>query len=234
MKTLTEWSLQFDLLYNNITSNKAPGLEEYEKSVFLSDAELSLMKDVFTAKGNALQEGIDDSERRQSDFRSLITSVELVGEPTPSNPFNKNSNTRTFQYPNDMFVVLNEEVFFDGKSYIVVPLSREVYARLRKKPYKYPPKGQIWRLETDDNRVELISNIPQGSSGFSYQMRYVKRPTPIILTDLPQGLSIWGVRTATNCTLPEHLHDEILQRAVLLAKLAWNDAVAPHANEQKG
>ena len=233
MKTLTEWSLEFDLLYNNITSNKAPGLEEYEKSVFLTNGQLALVKDVFTAKANGLQEGIDDSERRQSDFRSLVTSKRL-DVSTTNNKFNTSGNTRRYEYPSDLLIVLNEEVFYDGKSYTVVPLSHEAYARLRKKPYKYPPKGQIWRLNTDDDMVELVSNIPLGASSFEYQMRYVKRPTPIILTDLPQGLSIEGVSTATNCTLPEHLHDEILQRAVLLAKLAWNDAVAPHANEQKG
>ena len=30
----TEFSNQFDVFYNNITSNQAPGLNEYEKSVF--------------------------------------------------------------------------------------------------------------------------------------------------------------------------------------------------------
>ena len=30
-----EFSNEFDILYNNISSNQAPGLDEYEKSVFL-------------------------------------------------------------------------------------------------------------------------------------------------------------------------------------------------------
>jgi hypothetical protein len=36
--TTSEFSNQFDVLYNNITSNQAPGLDEYEKSVFLTKA----------------------------------------------------------------------------------------------------------------------------------------------------------------------------------------------------
>lgn len=36
--TLQEFSDEFDVLYNNITSNQAPGLNEYEKSVFLTKA----------------------------------------------------------------------------------------------------------------------------------------------------------------------------------------------------
>mgnify|MGYP006975185555 CR=1 FL=1 len=34
--TNNEFSNEFDVLYQNITSNQAPGLDEYEKSVFLS------------------------------------------------------------------------------------------------------------------------------------------------------------------------------------------------------
>lgn len=36
--TNKEMSDQFDLLYNNITSNQAPGLNEFDKSVFLTKA----------------------------------------------------------------------------------------------------------------------------------------------------------------------------------------------------
>jgi hypothetical protein len=36
--TNPEFSDEFDIYYNNITSNQAPGLNEYEKSVFLTEA----------------------------------------------------------------------------------------------------------------------------------------------------------------------------------------------------
>ena len=47
MKTVTEWSLEFDLLYDNITSHKAPGLTSYEKSVFLTRAEESVVTGLY-------------------------------------------------------------------------------------------------------------------------------------------------------------------------------------------
>ena len=34
--TLQEFDLEFDALYNNISSNQAPGLNSYEKSIFLT------------------------------------------------------------------------------------------------------------------------------------------------------------------------------------------------------
>lgn len=36
--TNAEFSNEFDTLFNNITSNQAPGIDEYEKSVFLTQA----------------------------------------------------------------------------------------------------------------------------------------------------------------------------------------------------
>jgi hypothetical protein len=38
MDNVTEWSDAFDLYYNNIMSNAAPGLTEYDKSILLTDA----------------------------------------------------------------------------------------------------------------------------------------------------------------------------------------------------
>ena len=46
--TSEEFSNQFDVLYNNITSNQAPGLNEYEKSVFLTKAQSEIVKNYFT------------------------------------------------------------------------------------------------------------------------------------------------------------------------------------------
>ena len=58
----------------------------------------------------------------------------------------------------------------------------------------------------------------------TYSVRYVRKPNPIILVrldDIGDELSIEGVREESPCELPEHLHEEILQRAVELAKAAW-------------
>ena len=41
--TPIEFSTEFDVLYNNITSNQAPGLNEYEKSIFLLHASYNNM-----------------------------------------------------------------------------------------------------------------------------------------------------------------------------------------------
>ena len=76
-----EFSDQFDVLYNNITSNQAPGLDEYEKSVFLTKAQDEIVKAYFNPKTNKVQEGFDGNEQRQIDFSMIIKSFEYRQMP---------------------------------------------------------------------------------------------------------------------------------------------------------
>ena len=61
--------------------------------------------------------------------------------------------------------------------------------------------------------VELISK----QDIRSYLVRYLSRPTPIILLDLPDGLSINNIKTETECKLNPCIHRMILEVAVSLA-----------------
>lgn len=72
--TNLEFSNEFDVLYNNITSNQAPGLDEYEKSVFLTKAQDEIVKAYFNPKTNKVQEGFDGNEKRQIDFSMIMRS----------------------------------------------------------------------------------------------------------------------------------------------------------------
>ena len=55
-----------------------------------------------------------------------------------------------------------------------------------------------------------------------YTLRYVKRPKPIVLINFTQdNVSVEGVSTETPCEFPPQLHQEILERAVTLAKIAY-------------
>ena len=70
--TTQEFSNEFDVLYNNIMSNQAPGLDEYEKSVFLTKAQSEILKNYFNPKGNKYGQGFDESAKRQIDFSTLM------------------------------------------------------------------------------------------------------------------------------------------------------------------
>lgn len=73
--TNAEFSNEFDVLYNSITSNQAPGLDEYEKSVFLTKAQDEIVKSYFNPRSNKTQEGFDGNEKRQIDFSMIMRSA---------------------------------------------------------------------------------------------------------------------------------------------------------------
>lgn len=261
--TSSEFSDQFDLLYNNITSNQAPGLTEYEKSVFLTKAQNEKVKNFFTpaSPGNVINQGFDDSALRQADFSCLMKTD--TGKKVESNnaPTRIDSRSKVFTFPSDVFIVINESVTIDSstKNYQVLPLRYDEYTRLMSKPFQRPCKNQVWRLinsgtgsgNTSTKYVELIGAPGTDNSNFKYTVRYIRKPKPIIVGDL-DDLTIDGYKygetglnttaptsgttgigtqvgnsgttttlTTSGCELDPVIHEEILQRAVELAKVAW-------------
>ena len=227
-----EWLDRFDLLYNNVTSNQAPGLTVWEISVFCTKAQDEILKNYFLPQSNPKQAGYDDNQKRQIDFSSLTVAAEISqGEPPL---FDKRTNTQSITLPEDIMVIINEmtNVLRNGAivPLVTVPIKYDEYARRMSKPFKRPVKNQAWRLIIHDtkNKADLI--IGPSDVFKSYDIRYVKQPKPIILDNL-DGLTIngyefdgpgaTGSKRAKGCELDPMLHEEILQRAVELAKVAW-------------
>ena len=75
--TNEEFSNEFDVLYNSITSNQAPGLDEYEKSVFLTKAQSEILREYFNSRVDGTNGGFDGSQKRQYDFSFLIKTTIL-------------------------------------------------------------------------------------------------------------------------------------------------------------
>lgn len=228
--TTQEFSNEFDVLYNNIMSNQAPGLDEYEKSVFLTKAQLEILKNYFNPKGNKYGQGFDENAKRQIDFSTLIT-VAKPSQYTPEGGYVKfDDRSQLYKMPQDILLMLNETGIntVDGVRRLIsiIPMNYEEYARLMSKPWKQPLKNQGWRLFQSTGGVDFISEIviKYNSSLSDYKIRYVKRPKPIILANLADeysNVSIEGINTITECELDPILHPEILQRAVELAKSAY-------------
>lgn len=157
--TLEEFSTEFDVLYNSITSNAAPGFNDYEKSVLLTLAQEELIKSYFVANNNTTGVGLDGSQKRHYDFSTLIkikslkniiydiiTARDKVEIPS----LNKDANA-VFLIPNDVFLILNEHLIAKDNNYIVFPISYDTYNLLMSKPFPYPNKRQAWRLDSSIN-----------------------------------------------------------------------------------
>ena len=230
---VNEFSQEFDILYNNIASNQAPGLTEYEKSVFLTKAQDEIIKNYFTSKpnGNKYQEGVEGSSKRYSDFSCLITVKTIPTSTTAADSNTIDSRGKIIKLPTNLMISLNESFIVDfnvvdkqgmkikaisNDRYQVIPVTLTEYQRLMSKPSNDPLKRQVWRLmgnSTNGNgSVEIIPHwkdvsytfsqeeqslkyTTNGENPLAYQLniRYVRRPYPIILEDINnQGLTING------------------------------------------
>jgi hypothetical protein len=154
--TLEEFSTEFDVLYNSITSNAAPGFNDYEKSVLLTLAQEELIKSYFVANNNTTGVGLDGSQKRHYDFSTLIkvktlnNIIDSILTTGVDVPVFKDANN-TFLVPNDVFLVLNEYLTVKNNSYTVFPISYDSYNLLMSKPFPYPNKRQAWRLDSSIN-----------------------------------------------------------------------------------
>lgn len=158
--TTQEFSNEFDVLYNNIMSNQAPGLDEYEKSIFLTKAQEELVRDYFNSRNVKNAQGFDDNQKRQYDFSTLLSSITLpdfidtyrvlaVLDLAISNTI-FDSRAKIYIAPSDLFLVINESIEDSAKRrYSVLPISYDEYNRLMLKPYGFPLKRQAWRIISD-------------------------------------------------------------------------------------
>ena len=315
-----EFSDAFDTLLNSYNTQASFGegaskteitLDEYEKSVLLTQAQDIIVKSYFYGDQNMQGQGFDDSTRRQVDFSSLIKTATLSKASDQSSVFDDRgiiyqmprkvvNNVEQTDYT-DVLFILNEKMIVNygivsdaywyregetnqvgphtdvfaatlshtgsdnaykntkeaeaagwhwvaarganKKEYVIVPLNYKEYDREMSKAYSQPLKKQAWRLfqnqETQfDVQSELIpiwniSDQLDGSANAIYRIRYVKRPDPIVLTDLPDGLTIDGFAHTTECTLNPILHIDILNKAVEIA-ITTRGGVRIPQNQQGG
>lgn len=243
--TTQEFSNMFDTLLNSYNTEAMFGeaaskadivLDEYEKSVLLTQAQDFIVKSYFDRTLNYQGQGFDDSTRRQVDFSTLI-KVSTATEAGGDTPFD--SRGKLYTMPEKVLLILNEKVTINGKDYVVVPINYKEYDRQMSKAFTQPLKKQCWRLFQNNSDTDFLAEIIpyKGSEITKYTVRYIKRPTPIVLADLSaDGLDIDGVSTVTECTLNPILHMDILNKAVELAITArgsYADAIRRRNEEIK-
>lgn len=166
--TIQEFSTEFDVLYNNVTSNQAPGLNEYEKSVFLTKAQSQLVNEYFNVGTDGFGGGFDGSQKRQYDFSGLIRVERLYDVNTFKERIDAaeklDRRSKIFLFPQNYFLAVNEILSDDKWQYAVIPLSYAEYQRLMMKPYNFPVKRAAWRILTDKKNCNYIHEDSNGNN----------------------------------------------------------------------
>ena len=173
--TNSEFSDSFTTLLNsyNTTANFGDQaskmeivLDEYEKSVLLTQAQDIIVKSYFDNKFNSVGEGFDDSTRRQVDFSTLI-KVALLSPTTGGVLYDERG--RLFKLPRkivngvtqenttDVLFILNEKLLVEktlstgtAKKWILTTDSSKVYYSEPK--VTHIDKSHYWTINDDPTK----------------------------------------------------------------------------------
>lgn len=228
--TNQEFSNQFDTLVSSYRRFKdfdnqelldSIEFDEYEKSLYLTQAQEEVIVNLYNGK-NPYGDSFESTEELRR-YLDVLVKTKLYTEENRTTPSIVPVSTTSvfFKLPNDIAFITFEQVTFEdeslgcynGENADVYPVTQDEYNRIIRNPFRGPSKYRVLRIDTGDTTVELVSKFNIGK----YLIKYVARPNPIILVELPDGLEIQGISQETSCELNEILHNTILRRAVQLA-----------------
>ena len=232
--TTTEMSDMFDELANSYSqtpdaSKDITAFNEYEKSLFLTQAQEQFVIAAYDGKnntGNAFE--VTEEDRRM--LSNLVRSATL----TPETDENINcdfvqhivSGSKFFKLPQNLMFITYEscklssdDKCLNNKQIQIVPVTQDEFHKTYKNPFRGTNGNRALRLDIQHNLVEIVSK----NEISSYFVRYIERPKPIVLVDLGEdGLSIQGVSYQSDCRLNKLLHERIVRYAVQLALQSRN------------
>lgn len=228
---IEEFSSEFDTLLSSNDSfkefisnetNSSIGFDEFEKSVFLTNAQEELVVNLYS--GTVLN-GFENTERNRryldgllqvnkqielADFSQAIY-VPKAGLLSYEVDLTKDNDTAKMLY------IIYESVNFedrslkcgDGKTVTVYPIRHDELSQVVKNPFRGANTSRVLRIDVGYKKVELLSSFKLGT----YFISFLKKPTPIILANLEEQ-TIDGYHEPMNCILDSSLHRLILELAV--------------------
>ena len=227
--TNEEFSNEFDILINAYSKKPNFGedsilleFNEYEKSVFLTKAQEEILLSYYNGLNNQYK-SFEETEELRRYFSSLVKTYTTSNKLQTINKIDNNS--QCFTLPNDLWFIIYEQVKLDqdevncleNETSVVTPITHDEFYRTYRNPFRTCNKRRVLKLD-NEGYSELISkyNITE------YLVRYISKPTPIILVDLPNNLSIDNISNHTECNLHPKLHRIILDKAIQLALQSKN------------
>ena len=229
--TNQEFSDTFDTLLNSYGTQAQFGeqaskreivLDEYEKSLFLTKAQTEMVVKLYSGK-NLNGDSFESTEELRRYLESLVKTVSYSKDDEISG-IGVSASSVFFKLPNDLAFITMEQVIYsdeslgcyDGNRASVFPVTQDEYNKVKDNPFRGPTRYKVIRIDCGNQEVELISKYKIGT----YLLKYLSKPSPIILEDLPNNLTIEGDSIETKCKLNSMLHYKLLERAVEMALIS--------------
>lgn len=229
--TTKEFSDAFDALLNGYSTQMNFGdsasmggmvLDEYEKSLFLTQAQEQIIVELYTGR-NDKTSSFEKTEELRSNLKGLIRTATLTESDEDFRGISKYS--KFFILPDDVLFITYEAATLsdenagckNGTVISVIPVTQDEFDRVMNNPFRQASKRRALRLDNGLDVAEIVTKYDIKD----YTIRYLSKPTPIVLANLAEvsidGVSIDGVDTITECKLDSAMHRYILERAVALA-----------------
>ena len=201
--------------------NGSVEFDEFEKSVFLTEAQEELVSDLYNGH---IYDGFESTEQVRKYLDSLIkpatielTEESIAGYTTKKGLYSYPVDFKAVEETQRLMYITYESVDIDdeslecgnGNTVRVEPVRHDELAKMVQNPFRGPNTSRVLRVDVGYKKLELVSAFKL----HLYHILFLEKPTPIILENL-EDLSIDGYSEAMTSQLDDSLHRMILQLAV--------------------
>lgn len=168
--TTQEFSNEFDTLLNSFSQQANFGeqssrfdlvLDEYEKSVLLTQAQEEIVKGLYN--GTLTGQSFERTEELRRSLDNLIKTEKL--EPSEETLIGVTPNSQFYKVPKSIWFITYEQATItdtslcEGKSTVrVVPMRQDEWHKSSSNPFRKPNKNKVVRLDFSSEVLELISD----------------------------------------------------------------------------
>lgn len=208
-----EFSSNFDTALQAYASSGVDlTFDEYEKSVFLTEAQNQIVLNLYKT--------FEQSEESREYLSSLVKTFNGTPIEEENVELLNISPYKSYKVELEdtlMFIIyeqckLGEDAqCFKDNIVSIQPITHDDVYKILQNPFRCPNNRRVLRLNID-SYIELISKYCISD----YKVRYLKRPQPIILTKL-EDTNIETLQVVTECEVNPVLHQQIVNLAVQLA-----------------
>lgn len=217
--TPQEMYKEFNLYFNNLMSNQAPGLLPYEISVYMTKSQYLIEDELYKQYEN--------SESIRKNLSNLVVSASIT--PASVTYEKIDANSKFFALPSDLRYIVYESVLMNNyadkciknQKIHIQPVLHDEYDSVHNNPYRFNIRRAL-RLDVFISGNKYSEIVAKDNNIASYMIRYIKTPRPIFMEGCAATDSIEGVLyTGPDAgEMNPTLHRAIVETA---AKLAYQD-----------
>ena len=207
--TSTQMVTAFKFRLDKTDSLNYPNFENTEIDLLLNQAQERIVKQRY-GSNNIKRESFEETQKRTEDLKAIVSNAIIV--PSATAVDNIRTTAQFVTLPTDHWFIVNESasITYNDCTSVSTTDIVPVYAiqhndinNVIDNSFLKANKQRILRL-MEAGRVELIHDSTTTIN--NYKLRYIRKP-----------VAISSIGTLVNCELSDHLHDEIVDQAVLLA-----------------